>query len=153
MSYDASIARLIKKFLDEDDWKYDFDANKGLFSFGLNLSNKLKKVSYCIRVRDDCYMVYAISPLNADDCKAEIAEFITRANYGLRNGNFEMDFDDGEIRYKSFVDFDGTVPGTQVIRDSIYVPASMFKRYGNGIVNILFGLKSPADAVAECEAE
>lgn len=28
------------------------------------------------------------------------AEFLTRANYGLVFGNFEMDMHDGEIRYK-----------------------------------------------------
>lgn len=152
MSYDASIARLVKKFLDEDDWNYTFNEKEGLFTFNLSMSNKLKKVSYRVRIRDDCYISYATCPLNADDCKAEMAEFITRANYGLRNGNFEMDYRDGEIRYKCFVDCDETVPGKQTIKDSIYIPAYMFNRYGGGIVNVLFGMKSPADAIAECEA-
>jgi hypothetical protein len=30
--------------------------------------------------------------------RAPPAEFITRANYGLIIGNFELDFEDGEIR-------------------------------------------------------
>lgn len=151
MNYDVSIARLIKKFLDEDDWHYSFDEEKGVFSFNLSMSNKLKTISYRVRVREDCYISYAFCPINADDCKAEMAEFITRVNYGLRNGNFEMDYNDGEIRYKCFVNCDGTAPGKQIIKDSIYIPASMFKRYGSGIINVLFGVKDPAAAVEECE--
>lgn len=33
-----------------------------------------------------------------------LAEFITRANFGLNIGNFEMDFSDGELRYKTSID-------------------------------------------------
>lgn len=153
MDYDVSVARAIKNFLDADDWHYSFDEDKGVFTFNLSLSNKLKKVSYRIRVFSDSYACYAYSPLEADDCKAEMAEFITRANYGLRNGNFEMDHTDGELRYKCFVNCDGTAPGTQIIKDSIYIPAAMYKRYGNGIVSVIFGVQSPEEAVAECEKD
>ena len=31
-------------------------------------------------------------------------KYLTLANYGVVNGNFEMDLSDGEIRYKSYVD-------------------------------------------------
>jgi hypothetical protein len=33
-----------------------------------------------------------------------MAEFLTRAKYGLCMGNFEMDFGDGEVRYKASLD-------------------------------------------------
>ena len=31
--------------------------------------------------------------------RQDIAEYLTRANYGMVMGNFEMDYSDGEIRY------------------------------------------------------
>src|SRR5215212_5325423 len=34
-----------------------------------------------------------------------VALLLTRANYGIYLGNFEMDLDDGEIRFKVSVDF------------------------------------------------
>lgn len=153
MSYSSSIAKLIKKFLDEDDWHYSFNEEKGNFTFNLTLNNKLKKVSYEVRVRDTHYLVYATCPINADDCKAEMAEFISRANYGLVNGNFEFDFRDGEIRYKCYVGCNDTTPGKEEIRKSIYIPAVMFKRYGEGIAAVLFGVKSAEQAVKDCEAD
>jgi hypothetical protein len=30
-----------------------------------------------------------------------VCEFLTRVNYGLAAGNFELDFSDGEVRYKT----------------------------------------------------
>lgn len=113
-AYSKNIADAINSFLTEDDWHFSFDDQCGLFKFSLNLKGRIKKVSYIVDVKDDEYVVYAISPLGADEddekMMAIMAEFICRANYGLKNGNFELDMRDGEIRYKSFVDCEGLTP-------------------------------------------
>lgn len=154
-TYSKAIANTINSFLTEDDWHFSFDDQHGLFKFGLNLKGRIKKVSYIIDVKDDEYVVYAISPLGADEddekMMATVAEFICRANYGLKNGNFELDMRDGEIRYKSFVDCEGITPTTEMIRNSIYCPASMFDRYSSGIVDIIFGNSTAKEAIAKCE--
>lgn len=152
MAYSAKIAQRVKRFLDEDDWNYDFNEEKGNFVFNLTLKGKLQKVSYRVLIRQFDYTVYVTCPMSANECKAQMAEFISRANYGLTNGNFELDFRDGEIRYKCFVNCDGTEPGTEIIKDSIYLPAQMFKRYGDGIVAVIFDMKTPEQAVEDCEA-
>jgi len=38
-----------------------------------------------------------------------VNEFLTRANYGLNIGNFEMDFQDGEIRFKTAIDVEEVI--------------------------------------------
>lgn len=154
-TYSKSIANAINNFLTEDDWHFSFDDQYGLFKFGLNLKGRIKKISYIIDVKDDEYVVYAISPLGADEddekMMSTMAEFICRANYGLKNGNFELDMRDGEIRYKSFVDCEGITPTAEMVRNSIHCPAAMFDRYGVGIVDIIFGDSTAKDAIAKCE--
>lgn len=154
-TYSNNIANAINNFLTEDDWHFSFDDQRGLFKFGLNLKGRIKKVSYIVDVKDDEYVVYAISPLGADEddekMMATMAEFICRANYGLKNGNFELDMRDGEIRYKCFVDSEGITPTTEMVRNSIHCPAAMFDRYGAGIVDIIFGNSTAKDAIAKCE--
>ena len=49
-----------------------------------------------------------------------IAELLTRANYGIRIGNFERDYSDGEIRDKSSLDFECQSLTPTLIRNSIY---------------------------------
>lgn len=154
-NYSMNIANAVCDFLNEDDWHFSFDQERGIFKFGLQLKGKLKKISYIVDIKDDEYLVYAISPLGADEddskMMANMAEFICRANYGLKMGNFELDFDDGEVRFKAHVLCKGITPTAEMIKRSIYCPASMFKRYGSGIVDIIFGVASGKEAVDKCE--
>ena len=154
-NYSEDIVSEIRGFLIDDDWKFDFDDEKGIFRFGVNIDGKMKHVNYFVPVRDDSYIVYAISPVSADSDDPQvmnaIAEFTCRANYGLRNGNFEVDMRDGEIRYKVFVDCDGVIPSKEVIRGSIIIPAMMFERYSPGILDVVFKGASAAEAIQQCE--
>lgn len=153
MSYSAPIATAIDNFLKGDNWHYSFDDNAGQFKFNLTLNCKLQKISYTIRVLDSSFVVYTTVALGAGDVLPQMAEFICRANYGLRHGNFELDFRDGEIRYKCFVPCGGNAPVPDVVKDAIYVPAAMMEKYGNGIAAVSFGMMTPEEAVQNCEKD
>lgn len=153
--YSETIANVINTFLTEDEWNYSFDEDEGVFRFNLSLNSKIKSISYVIRVRKDSYLVYAVSPVgvDAEDKKAvsSMAEFICRINYGLNNGSFDFDVSDGEITYRCFVDCNGIVPTSGMVETSIHCPGSMFKRYGDGIVNVAFGYSTAEEAAEHCE--
>ncbi len=99
--------------------------------------------------------MYAIAPIGADEVDkkmmAAMAEFVCRANYGLKMGNFEFDMRDGEVRFKCYVDCDGIIPTDDMVRHSIHCPAAMFKRYGAGIVDVIYGNSTAKEAVEKCE--
>ena len=153
--YSREIAGAIDNFLVEDDWNFSFNEENGIFRLGVGLKGKIKNLSYIVSVGDDGYNVYATSPIGADGADssmmAAIAEFVCRANYGLRNGNFELDFNDGEIRYKVFVNCDGIIPTKAIIEDSMHCPALMFQRYASGIIDVIFSGTSAKDAIEKCE--
>lgn len=72
------------------------------------------------------YVVYAVSPIKVDPKDSlmlqKMSEYICRANYGLNCGNFELDYNDGEIRYKCYVSCEGdAVPTVEIIRESFFV--------------------------------
>lgn len=153
--YSKKIAETIEDFLKQDDWHFSFDDQRGIFKFGLCIHSRLKKINYIVHVKQDEYLVYAISPIGADEDDKEMiasmAEFVCRANYALKNGNFELDVRDGELRFKTYVDCDCCIPSNEVIRNSIYIPASMFERYGTGILDIIYDHSCAQDAVDRCE--
>lgn len=136
-TYSKEITTAINNFLNEDDWHFSFDEQRGLFNFGLNLKSKIKHIKYIVEVQEDEFLVYAVSPIGA--------------NYGLKNGNFELDMRDGEIRYKSFVSCGGITPTPEMIKRSIYCPATMFEQYGDGIVDIILGNATAKSAIEKCE--
>lgn len=156
MSYSMSIRRAIERFLVQDDWKYTVNEEKEYIKMGINLNSKLKECSLLIDLRDDFYISYATINVEADEeCRANVAEFLTRANYGMRWGNFELDMNDGEIRYKILVDCGDDcdcLPSPSVIKNSIYIPAQMMQKYGNGLLAVMYGFKTPAEAIKEIES-
>ena len=153
--YSDEIVNVIKKFLTDDDWHYSFNEDTGIFRFGLKIRSKLQNISYVIDVHNQEFIVYGICPICVDWMDAEMmvqmAEFICRANYGLKNGCFELDFRDGEIRFRSYVDCENHLPSDAVVKNSIYSTAATIKRYAPGIVDIIFGGSLAKDAIAKCE--
>lgn len=105
-----------------------------------------------IRVDLEQFLFYVAMPMRVPaDKRVAVAEFITRANYGLRIGNFEMDFDDGEVRYKSSVDFEGAVLTPTLIRNVMYPAVQTMDRYLPGVLAVIYGGKTPEEAVTEIE--
>ena len=154
-AYSNDLVRVIEKFLNDDDWNFSFDDERGMFRFGLRIKGKINNINYVVDVKEEEYLVYAISPISADQddkkMMTNMAEFICRANYGLKMGNFEFDFSDGEIIYKVHVPCEDIIPSTAIVKRSIYCPATLFEQYGSGIVNIIFNGASGKEAVEKCE--
>jgi hypothetical protein len=61
------------------------------------------------RENDDRCTVYSQVPWETPiERRGEMSELLTRINFGLPLGNFELDFADGEIRFKTSIDVSGT---------------------------------------------
>lgn len=154
-TYNGEIANLINGFLKDDDWNFSFDQEEGIFRFGLKLGNKLRSIRYVIKVNECDFSVYGISPVGPDEEDAEgmqsMAEYLCRVNYGLKSGCFEMDMEDGEIRFRTYVYCKGVLPSEHMIRRSIYTVAAMFEHYGQGMTEVIFGGKSAKEAYDENE--
>jgi hypothetical protein len=65
----------------------------------------------------DLVLLYSIAPHRVPaERRLEVSEFLTRANHGLADGNFELDFDDGEVRFKSVLHVPAELDGLLVKR-------------------------------------
>ncbi|HWT76639.1 MAG TPA: hypothetical protein VN258_18220 [Mobilitalea sp.] len=149
-----AIINAITQFLTEEDWNYTFDDKKNIFKTGISIGGKIKDILIYILIEENVFMAHAKLQIYADDDnKQAVSEFITRANFGLKNGNFEMDYSDGEIRYKVFVNCNSFIPSQELIKESILTPAVMFDSYGSGLLAVMFGVKTPAEAIEEVESK
>jgi hypothetical protein len=64
------------------------------------------------------FFFFSVCPVNVpEDKRLSMADFLTRANYGLKVGNFEMDFSDGEIRYKTSINVENDQLTHAIIRN------------------------------------
>lgn len=103
---------------------------------------------------DGQFTFHSVLPLLVPEQQRQaMAEFITRANYGLNIGNFEMDFNDGEIRYKTGITLEDDSLTQSMIRPQVYANVLMMDRYLPAMLDVIYGGASPKDAVQSVEAD
>ncbi|MGI6014434.1 MAG: hypothetical protein ACOX7K_09195 [Oscillospiraceae bacterium] len=153
-SYSTNVANSILDYFKSMNFDFDFDAEKGIITTAFPTDSKIGQVDIRIRFLSDGYISHAISRISADEnSRDKVAEYLTRANYGLRNGNFEMDFRDGEIRFKAFCRSGDTVLEEMQIHDSFILPIVQFDTYGDDLLAVLFGMKEPEQAIQDAESK
>lgn len=140
------------QFLTDDEWYPQQLEDKTIYRVGFSGKNGQLTCFAQIRAELEQFLFYAIAPVKVpEELRPTAAEFITRANYGLRIGNFEMDFNDGEVRYKSSLDFEDETLTPQLIKLAIYPAVQTLDRYLPGLMAVAYGGKSAAEAVAAIE--
>jgi hypothetical protein len=142
----------LTRFLEEDGWKPRRLETKHAYTMGYTGKNGDFRCYAIVRVDLEEFLFYCIAPVRVPDAvRPAVAEFITRANYGMRIGNFELDYGDGEIRYKSSFNFESEVLNTETIRNAIYPAVQTLDRYLPGLLRVSFGGATPLEAIEEIE--
>ena len=105
-------------------------------------------------------MFYSVIPVTAPEGRRiAVAELLTRANYGMLIGNFELDLDDDEIRYKTSIDMEGVVTtspedrsvSTLLWKSLVYANVLTSDQYLPAIKSVVEGLTEPAEAMQRIE--
>jgi hypothetical protein len=141
------------KFLQEDEWHPQKLDDKTIYRVAFSGTNGNYACFAVIRIDLEQFIFYVQSSVKApEEMRTAVAEFITRANYGLRIGNFELDMSDGEIRYKSSLDFEGIPLSAALIKNAIYPAVQTMDRYFAGLLQVMYGQNTPEEAILKIEA-
>lgn len=142
----------LEAFLVDDGWHPQRIEDRYVFRTGFAGKNGEFRCVALVRVDLEQVLFYALTPVHVpEEVRPAVAEFITRANYGLRIGNFELDYSDGEVRYKSSLDFEGETLTPNLIRNAIYPAVMTFDRYLPGLMSVIYGGRTPFEAISEIE--
>jgi hypothetical protein len=143
----------IVNFFQEDGWPFVQVEGEPLLQMVFQGENG--KWTCYAKARDDPeqFVFYSVCPINAPDSKRlAVAEFLTRANSGMIIGNFEMDFEEGEIRYKTSIDVEDDSLSSALIKRLVYANVMMMDGYLPGIMSVIYGDVTPRDAIAQIES-
>jgi hypothetical protein len=139
-------------FFKQDDWPIVQIEGQPILQMAFQGENGKWTCSARARLEQQQMVFYSICPVNAPDSKRQaVAEFLTRANSGMIIGNFELDFDDGEILYKTSIDFEGDSLSSALIKRLVYANVTMMDEYLPGIMSVIYGDVEPKDAIAQIE--
>ena len=94
-------------YLRDDDWNIEVDPDDNALRGTINGENvTLAWVVHAVENDDiNSLRVYTTLPINIPVARRPVvAELLTRINNKIANGNFELDFSDGELRYSAILD-------------------------------------------------
>lgn len=92
---------------------------------------------------------YEARPDRRDEC----ARLFARLNSGLTIGNFELDYDDGQIRCKSSVDFGGGELTENLVRNTIHAAMNAVEAYAGAVTDVVMRGIAATDAVERAEQD
>jgi hypothetical protein len=78
-----------------------------------------------------------------------IGEAVSRANMLLGVGNFDLDFDDGELRFRNSVDVEGGLFTARMADNLLGCTLYNLDRYADAFMRIAFGEIEPLDALKD----
>ncbi|WP_414551375.1 YbjN domain-containing protein [Anabaena sp. CCY 0017] len=146
------IFQAIINFLTQDDWPFTKIQGKLALRLGFQGKNGKWNCYAEAREEEEQFVFYSICPQNASESQhMAIAEFITRANFGIVIGNFEMDFNDGEIRYKTSIDVEGDRVSFALIKQLVYANIATMDEYLPDIMSVISGDVSTEKAINQIE--
>lgn len=123
---------IVQGFFDQDGWDCKLENPSTLRLLAQGKTEKW--TCYAQVVAQHQFLFYSICPIAIPKPKRnKLAEFITRANYGMTIGNFELDYTDGEIRYKTSIDVEGEKLTSALIKRLVYTNVAMMDEYLPGI--------------------
>jgi len=148
----GAIYDVMESFFKTDDWPATKLENQPAMS--MNFQGQNGRWSCYARVEEEKQIIlfYSYCPVKAPEEKRPIlADFLTRANYGLYIGNFEMDYNDGEVRFKTSLDVEGDELSTALMKRIVYDNVGVMDKYLPGIMTVIYGGASPTEAIAKVE--
>jgi len=109
---------------------YTIDADRKIFSIIMQL---------------DC--------LVPEEKRGAVAEFIARVNFERAIGSFELDFRDGEIRYRGAFQYDGATLNDTLIENLFQMCGSAINFYYPPLMKVVWGGMAPQEAIHEHAGE
>ncbi|MEG0564600.1 MAG: YbjN domain-containing protein [Anaerovorax sp.] len=133
-----NIAETVREIAQEANW--NIQEVRGLFKIDANSENGSWQTFCKIFEEEERFCYYSLFPASVPKEKIPyLAEVLTRINYGLKIGNFEMDYDTGELHFKTYVDFYGEEDLRKAVGQCIYANLVSLDRYFTKLMQAIHG--------------
>lgn len=149
----SEIFEAVINFFKENNWLFFQMEQEPALQMSFQGENGQWMCLVKVREEQEQLIFYSISPVKVPENKRLVmAEFLSRANFGLSIGNFEIDFADGQIRYKTSIAAKGNGVNSALIGQLIFANLLTMDEYLPGIMSIIYTELSAVEAIAQIES-
>lgn len=142
-------------WLEANDWRYSENTEKGYYSLQIECDPGSVRMIIDTDEKEgsNFLLAYVVYPVRVPEARRQaVMELITRTNYKMTLGNFEMDFGDGEIRFRGSLDLVGQGFTDESIERVFTYSLRMANRLYAPLLGVSFGEIAPSDAIERTNA-
>jgi len=145
----------IAALYEEEELKFHIDEEEQRIDFKMRTVASPDVQFTVLIVNDTTVMFKTRLPMNIPEQNRDaVSCYLSRANYGLLLGGFQMDYDDGELSYViSGCHEENESLSDYVILRYTYLGFNMFDDYIPGVFAIIYGGKNPGEAYENVSRE
>lgn len=143
---------IVFQYFVEEDWEAEKLEGDSLVRAAFEGENGQWGCFVQVNEEEGQCVFYSIAPIEVPESKRPaMAEFIARANYTILLGNFDLDFDDGEVRYRTGIDVVEDHLTLPLFRSVVIDNLAMMDQYLPSLKAVLETDQSPAELIAKLE--
>lgn len=133
------------EYFDSEEQAYErTEDGSGGIRIRFNIGCKLGVITESIFIYEDTLIVLAqCAPRVDEKQRIHAAEYLTRINYELYLGHFQLDLDTGDIMYRISQSLGDDELSKDIIAKIICMPLAMFKKYEDGLNSITSRIATP----------
>lgn len=140
----------VQAYFDDNDWPVDVHDELPI----VRMSYEGEHGSWPLYARvyeerDQVAVLCTLTDLVAPKARKSVAELLARANFDLPYGNWEMDFDDGEVRFRTSIDVSRATLTTGLLDPMVRTGLSLVDEFLPSLRAVASGTLSPAKAIAQ----
>lgn len=143
----------IAKVLQAASLKLQAFAHEDQFGFVIEFDDALYEGAVAYVMWPEKRFVFAIDLAGhaTRDAMTQTAEFLSRANYGMVVGNFEMDWEDGSARFRVGLDYDGAKLDPALVKNIAATALETCDIYAAALADVMQGRLTALEAIQAIE--
>jgi hypothetical protein len=152
-SSSAGLMGVVMSCFNENGWKYRQPEAENLRQFGF--SGKHANFEGAILVEEDAEDIVVLfrAPTKVPECRRlAMAELLARANFGMKFGAIEMDYQNGEVRFKCAATVREGQLSPQMVHFMVGLSLATLAGFYPALMGVCFGNELPSDALDAARA-
>ncbi len=143
----------VEAFLARTEWGYERHPEEASLAVQIGGDNGRFTLYIEIDETRKQLVAYALCPVRCPhEKRAAMAELTARANWGLVLGNFDLDMDDGDIRFKTSADVEPYAFTPDCCAPILFPNVLTMDRYLPALMGVIYSDQPPAALIAKVEA-
>ena len=144
--------QIVADFLTQEGWPCE-QVGEEMLLRSLFKGNNGEWICYAhCRPQEAQTLIYSVAPVRVPAVlRSAAAEYVTRVNWGLLVGNFELDYSDGEVRFKTSIQLSSTPLTHDLLRSLIMGNVAVMDKYLPGLLAVVGLQQTPLEAITAVE--